>query len=56
LQQLGNKLKHLRITKVAVGWDLEMLEAAVGAAVATESDSDDESIREVPTSAIRYRH
>jgi hypothetical protein len=39
---MGNMLKRSDIAKAMIGWDLEGLEAAVGAAPVGESDSDDE--------------
>ncbi|KAJ7606617.1 SHQ1 protein-domain-containing protein [Roridomyces roridus] len=47
LKEIGEALRGLRIEKAAIGWDLEVLEAATRDAEDRESDSDDESEEEV---------
>lgn len=51
LQELGSKLKTLKMEKSLIGWDLEELEAATRDAQERESDSDDESGDDLSTHA-----
>ncbi|KAJ7433349.1 SHQ1 protein-domain-containing protein [Mycena latifolia] len=46
LRELGAAVRGLQIPKSAIGWDLEVLEAATHEVQARESDSDDESDEE----------
>ncbi|KAJ7474834.1 SHQ1-domain-containing protein [Mycena latifolia] len=46
LRELGAAVRGLQIPKSAIGWDLEVLEAATREVQARESDSDDESDEE----------